>query len=178
MAKIDKQTILTAIIITLNTFGVFFFAGMDFPIFGIALSILSMLCSIFFSEYVWMHVFATTVIRSHNIGKFFSKGNANRILISVAFLSLAVKIGVLIKTGIILIAILLVTVAILLASGFFFGGSSSGMSITGTFSISKILFKIYSFIEPIIKWCDTLFELIIKGEYKLLGIKVKGEGEE
>ena len=171
MAKIDKQTILTAIIITLNTFGVFFFAGMDFPIFGIALSILSMLCSIFFSEYVWMHVFATTVIRSHNIGKFFSKGNANRILISVAFLSLAVKIGV-------LIAILLVTVAILLASGFFFGGSSSGMSITGAFSISKILFKIYSFIEPIIKWCDTLFELIIKGEYKLLGIKVKGEGEE
>ena len=73
MAKIDKQTILTAIIITLNTFGVFFFAGMDFPIFGIALSILSMLCSIFFSEYVWMHVFATTVIRSHNIGKFFAQ---------------------------------------------------------------------------------------------------------
>ena len=177
MAKIDKQTILTAIIITLNIFGVFFFTGMDFPIFGIALSILSMLCSIFFSEYVWMHVFATTVIRSHNIGKFFSKGNANRILISVAFLSLAVKIGVLIKTGIILVAILLVSVAIFLASGFFFG-SSSGMSITGAFSISKILFKIYSFIEPIIKWCDTLFELIIKGEYKLLGIKVNGEGEE
>jgi len=94
------QKIFTVIIITLNTIGVFFFTGMDFPIFGIALSILSILCSIFFSEYVWMHVFATTVIRSHNIGKYFSKGNANRIVISVAFLSLAVKIGVLIKTGI------------------------------------------------------------------------------
>ena len=175
MAKIDKQTILTAITITLNTFGVFFFAGMDFPIFGIALSILSMLCSIFFSEYVWMHVFATTVIRSHNIGKYFSKGNANRIMISVAFLSLAVKIGVLIKTGIYLVALLLVTVAILLASGFFFEGRSSGMSITGAYNISKILLKIYSFIEPVIKWCDTLFEWIIKGEYKILGIEVQGE---
>lgn len=175
MAKIDKQTILTAIIITLNTFGVFFFAGMDFPIFGIALSILSMLCSIFFSEYVWMHVFATTVIRSHNIGKYFSKGNANRIMISVAFLSLAVKIGVLIKTGIYLVALLLVTVAILLASGFFFEGRSSGMSIIGAYNISKILLKIYSFIEPVMKWCDTLFEWIIKGEYKILGIEVQGE---
>lgn len=175
MAKIDKQTILTAIIITLNTFGVFFFTGMDFPIFGIALSILSMLCSIFFSEYVWMHVFATTVIRSHNIGKYFSKGNANRIVISVAFLSLAVKIGVLIKTGIYLVALLLVTVAILLASGFFFEGRSSGMSITGAYNISKILLKIYSFIEPVMKWCDTLFEWIIKGEYKILGIEAQGE---
>ena len=175
MAKIDKQTILTAIIITLNTFGVFFFIGMDFPIFGIALSILSMLCSIFFSEYVWMHVFATTVIRSHNIGKYFSKGNANRIVISVAFLSLAVKIGVLIKTGIYLVALLLVTVAILLASGFFFEGRSSGMSITGAYNISKILLKIYSFLEPVMKWCDTLFEWIIKGEYKILGIEVQGE---
>ena len=165
----------TVIIITLNTIGVFFFTGMDFPIFGIALSILSILCSIFFSEYVWMHVFATTVIRSHNIGKYFSKGNANRIVISVAFLSLAVKIGVLIKTGIYLVALLLVTVAILLASGFFFEGRSSGMSITGAYNISKILLKIYSFIEPVIKWCDTLFEWIIKGEYKILGIEVQGE---
>ncbi len=169
------QKIFTVIIITLNTVGVFFFTGMDFPIFGIALSILSMLCSIFFSEYVWMHVFATTVIRSHNIGKYFSKGNANRIVISVAFLSLAVKIGVLIKTGIYLVALLLVTVAILLASGFFFEGRSSGMSITGAYNISKILLKIYSFIEPVIKWCDTLFEWIIKGEYKILGIEVQGE---
>ena len=166
------QKIFTVIIITLNTIGVFFFTGMDFPIFGIALSILSILCSIFFSEYVWMHVFATTVIRSHNIGKYFSKGNANRIVISVAFLSLAVKIGVLIKTGIYLVALLLVTVAILLASGFFFEGRSSGMSITGAY---KILLKIYSFIEPVIKWCDTLFEWIIKGEYKILGIEVQGE---
>ena len=169
------QKIFTVIIITLNTIGVFFFTGMDFPIFGIALSILSMLCSIFFSEYVWMHVFATTVIRSHNIGKYFSKGNANRIVISVAFLSLAVKIGVLIKTGIYLVALLLVTVAILLASGFFFEGRSSGMSITGAYNISKILLKIYSFIEPVMKWCDTLFEWIIKGEYKILGIEVQGE---
>ena len=169
------QKIFTVIIITLNTIGVFFFTGMDFPIFGIALSILSMLCSIFFSEYVWMHVFATTVIRSHNIGKYFSKGNANRIVISVAFLSLAVKIGVLIKTGIYLVALLLVTVAILLASGFFFEGRSSGMSITGAYNISKILLKICSFIEPVIKWCDTLFEWIIKGEYKILGIEVQGE---
>ena len=169
------QKIFTVIIITLNTIGVFFFTGMDFPIFGIALSILSILCSIFFSEYVWMHVFATTVIRSHNIGKYFSKGNANRIVISVAFLSLAVKIGVLIKTGIYLVALLLVTVAILLASGFFFAGRSSGMSITGAYNISKILLKIYSFIEPVIKWCDTLFEWIIKGEYKILGIEVQGE---
>lgn len=169
------QKIFTVIIITLNTIGVFFFTGMDFPIFGIALSILSILCSIFFSEYVWMHVFATTVIRSHNIGKYFSKGNANRIVISVAFLSLAVKIGVLIKTGIYLVALLLVTVAILLASGFFFEGRSSGMSITGAYNISKILLKIYSFIEPVMKWCDTLFEWIIKGEYKILGIEVQGE---
>ena len=169
------QKIFTVIIITLNTIGVFFFTGMDFTILGIALSILSMLCSIFFSEYVWMHVFATTVIRSHNIGKYFSKGNANRIVISVAFLSLAVKIGVLIKTGIYLVALLLVTVAILLASGFFFEGRSSGMSITGAYNISKILLKIYSFIEPVIKWCDTLFEWIIKGEYKILGIEVQGE---
>ena len=169
------QKIFTVIIITLNTIGVFFFTGMDFPIFGIALSILSILCSIFFSEYVWMHVFATTVIRSHNIGKYFSKGYANRIVISVAFLSLAVKIGVLIKTGIYLVALLLVTVAILLASGFFFEGRSSGMSITGAYNISKILLKIYSFIEPVIKWCDTLFEWIIKGEYKILGIEVQGE---
>lgn len=169
------QKIFTVIIITLNTIGVFFFTGMDFPIFGIALSILSILCSIFFSEYVWMHVFATTVIRSHNIGKYFSKGNANRIVISVAFLSLAVKIGVLIKTGIYLVALLLITVAILLASGFFFEGRSSGMSITGAYNISKILLKIYSFIEPVIKWCDTLFEWIIKGEYKILGIEVQGE---
>ena len=169
------QKIFTVIIITLNTIGVFFFTGMDFPIFGIALSILSILCSIFFSEYVWMHVFATTVIRSHNIGKYFSKGNANRIVISVAFLSLAVKIGVLLKTGIYLVALLLVTVAILLASGFFFEGRSSGMSITGAYNISKILLKIYSFIEPVIKWCDTLFEWIIKGEYKILGIEVQGE---
>lgn len=169
------QKIFTVIIITLNTIGVFFFTGMDFPIFGIALSILSILCSIFFSEYVWMHVFATTVIRSHNIGKYFSKGNANRIVISVAFLLLAVKIGVLIKTGIYLVALLLVTVAILLASGFFFEGRSSGMSITGAYNISKILLKIYSFIEPVIKWCDTLFEWIIKGEYKILGIEVQGE---
>ena len=169
------QKIFTVIIITLNTIGVFFFTGMDFPIFGIALSILSILCSIFFSEYVWMHVFATTVLRSHNIGKYFSKGNANRIVISVAFLSLAVKIGVLIKTGIYLVALLLVTVAILLASGFFFEGRSSGMSITGAYNISKILLKIYSFIEPVIKWCDTLFEWIIKGEYKILGIEVQGE---
>ena len=169
------QKIFTVIIITLNTIGVFFFTGMDFPIFGIALSILSILCSIFFSEYVWMHVFATTVIRSHNIGKYFSKGNANRIVISVAFLSLAVKIGVLIKTGIYLVALLLVTVAILLASGFFFEGRSSGMSITGAYNISKILLKIYSFIEPVIRWCDTLFEWIIKREYKILGIEVQGE---
>ena len=96
-------------------------------------------------------------------------------MISVAFLSLAVKIGVLIKTGIYLVALLWVTVASLLASGFFFEGRSSGMSITGAYNISKILLKIYSFIEPVIKWCDTLFEWIIKGEYKILGIEVQGE---
>ena len=49
------------------------------------------------------------------------------------------------------------------------------MSITGAYNISKILLKIYSFIEPVIKWCDTLFEWIIKGEYKILRIEVQGE---
>lgn len=52
------------------------------------------------------------------------------------------------------------------------------MTITGVFNISKIILKIYSFVESIQKWLDKLFELIIKGEYKILGIKVKGEGEE
>ena len=75
-------------------------------------------------------------------------------------------------------ATVILAFAILLASGFFFEGYSSGMTITGVFNISKIILKIYSFVESIQKWLDKLFELIIKGEYKILGIKVKGEGEE
>ena len=99
-------------------------------------------------------------------------------MISVAFLALAIKIGVLIHIGFMFAATVILAFAILLASGFFFEGYSSGMTITGVFNISKIILKIYSFVESIQKWLDKLFELIIKGEYKILGIKVKGEGEE
>lgn len=47
------------------------------------------------------------------------------------------------------------------------------MTITGAFNISKIILKIYSFVESIQKWFDKLFELVIKAEYKILGIKVE-----
>lgn len=166
------------LIVALNIFGAFFFAGMDYKVVGIVLSALSLISSVFLADYTWMHVFAKIVIKSNNIDLYFNKGNANRILISVAFLALAIKIGVLIHIGFMFAATVILAFAILLASGFFFEGYSSGMTITGVFNISKIILKIYSFVESIQKWLDKLFELIIKGEYKILGIKVKGEGEE
>lgn len=161
------------LIVALNTFGAFFFAGMNYQVVGIVLSALSLISSIFFAEYNWMHVFAKLVIKSDNIDLYFSKGNANRILISVAFLALAIKMGVLIHIGFMFATTVILAFAILLASGFFFEGYSSGMTITGAFNISKIILKIYSFVESIQKWFDKLFELVIKAEYKILGIKVE-----
>ena len=109
------------LIVALNTFGAFFFAGMDYQVVGIVLSALSLISSIFFAEYNWMHVFAKLVIKSDNID-YFSKGNANRILISVAFLALAIKMGVLIHIGFMFATTVILAFAILLASGFFLRG--------------------------------------------------------
>ena len=166
------EHIIMGFVIALNTLGVCFFAGGDYYIVGVVLSVLCLISSIFLSECKWMHVLAKIAIRSNNIDMYFSEGNANRILISVAFLALAVKVGILIHIGFMFAMTVILALVILLASGFFFEGYNSGMTITGAYNISKIILKLSWIIDPILKVFDKLFELIIKAEYKILKVKV------
>lgn len=152
-----------------NLFGTYFFAGGYYPIVGVGLCCCSAVSCIFLSEKPIMHYFIRKVIKSHDIDKYFEKGNANMILVSIAYLACAIKIGIGIAVFVEAGAALLVALSILIAFGYFFEGRSSGMSISGAWGIAKLVTKIYLFLTS---WVSKIFEWVIKAEYAILKIKI------
>ena len=92
------------------------------------------------------------------------------ILLSVSFLVGAIKIGATIALFVEISAILFLALAILLATGFWFEGYKSGMTISGAYYISKFTVKIFQLFNSLF---DKIMELIVKLEFMALGIEKK-----
>ena len=93
-----------------------------------------------------------------------------RLLISVACLSIAVKIGMGIALFVKIGAVGVIAVCILLAFGYFFEGAASGMTPGLSYTIARLLVKIYSFISIT---TDKIAMLIAKLELHLLHIEIE-----
>lgn len=96
--------------------------------------------------------------------------SGNMILLSAAFLIGSIKIGAAITLFVEVSAILFLALAILLATGFWFDGYKSGMTISGAYYISKFAVKIFQFLNSLF---DKIMELIVKIEFMILGIDKK-----
>ena len=92
-----------------------------------------------------------------------------RFLISVAFLSLSLKIGGVIAAFVMGGAAIGIAICILLASGWLFMGAGSGMTVGLAYQIGRLIVNIYSFVSVGI---DRIAEWIAKLELSVLGINI------
>ena len=74
----------------------------------------------------------------------------NSCLVSIAFLILSLKVGAGIALIVEGLAIVLVAFCILIASGWLIEGRASGMSVGLAYNISKLVMKIYLFLNSLV----------------------------
>ena len=94
--------------------------------------------------------------------------NERKLLMSVACLSLSLKVGaaiaIFVETG----AVLLIAFCILIAFGYFFEGPASGMTIGLSYGIARLVVKLFSLIHI---GFDRIAEWIAKAELRILKIE-------
>lgn len=156
------------IVIGINIMLTMFFAGAYYVGVGVIMAIVSIIMSCFLHENKIAYYIIRSQIKKYNINILSDRKEHNSLLISIAFLIMAEKIGAAIAMIVEGAAIILLAFCILLASGWFLMGSSSGMSVGSAYNISRVVMKIYLL-------CNSLIEkmalLIVKIEFSLLKIE-------
>lgn len=109
-------------------------------------------------------------VKNWNKNLLYNKRSENIIILSVAFLIGAMKIGAAIGIIVEVSIVLFIALAILIASGFIIEGYSSGMTLSGAYYIAKIVVKVYQLLEIV---SDKIMDLIVKIEFSILGIEAK-----
>ncbi len=139
-----------------------------YPVIGIAVLGFSALMIAFGCNNPFGEFFINTQIKhwGNNVNEVvFSE---KRLLMSVACLTLSLKISaaiaILVEAG----AIIMLTFCILLACGYLIEGRASGITIGQSYSIAQLIIKIFSFVSI---GFDKIAEWVAKAELYILNIK-------
>ena len=168
-----NEKLLSSVIAGINiTLGAFInYLTYDFV--GVGLFIVGLFIVATLKDTRFAHWLVQREILTYDVDAFFNEECTNQLLLSVAVLSIDMKIcaaiGLIIEGG----AALLVAIGILTAFGYLFEGPEGGMTIGGAFAIAKLLAKIGSFILSI--W-ERVIIFIAKIEFGIFGIELKGNG--
>lgn len=156
------------VILIVNFALIYFFTSAGWTTVGIICTILSVVGYLCFRE----KDISLTIINRQLISTVKNRTITNQdekdILLSLAFLVIAMKIA----TGIALYveggAIILLGFTILLASGWLFEGRNSGMSVFGAFSIAKLLVKVFSVLTSLYDW---IAEKLVRLEFSIYNVE-------
>ena len=159
------------VIVLLMNFGLtFFFSGSIYYSIGLFYTLLSILLTFSLRKSTYCYKVINLLVRNWESSELIGEEGGNMILLSVAFLIGSIKIGTAIALYVEVSAILFLDLAILLATGFWFDGYKSGMTISGAYYISKFAVKIFQFVNSLF---DKIMELVVKIEFMVLGIDKK-----
>lgn len=160
------------VIITLivNFVLIYLFSGAIYPIAGIIYTMLSVIVAFVAKDKAYCKKIISILVRSWDTNVIADKTDENVLLLSVAFLIGAMKIGVAIGIFVEVSMILFIALAILIVSGFLIEGYKSGMTLSGAYNIAKIVVKIYQFFTSL---ADKIMEFIVKVEFSILKIETK-----
>lgn len=159
------------VIVLLINFGLtFFFSGSIYYFIGLFYTLLSILLTFSLRKSTYCYKVINLLVVNWENCELIGKEGGNMILLSVAFLIGSIKIGTAIALFVEVSAILFLALAILLATGFWFDGYKSGMTISGAYYISKFAVKIFQFVNSLF---DKIMELVVKIEFMVLGIDKK-----
>ncbi|MCI9412640.1 MAG: hypothetical protein HFG36_11335 [Eubacterium sp.] len=158
------------IVLLLNFGLVYFFSGSVYYFVGIFYTFIAILLTLLLKKSTKCYVLINIFVKNWENSELIGEENGNMILLSVAFLIGAIKIGAAIALFVEVSAILFLALAILLATGFWFDGYKSGMTISGAYYISKFAVKIFELFNSLF---DRIMELIVKIEFIALGIDKK-----
>lgn len=153
------------IFLVMNFGLILFFTGNFYLMLGVICTVLSIIITLLFRNN-----FVGYYIISSQIKNYKDKiGKENRVLLlSIAFLVLSMKLSAAIAIVVEISGILLIALAILIASGYIIEGRQSGMSIGLAYYLSKAVVKIYLLLSSLI---DKIVELIVKFEFYILKIE-------
>lgn len=158
------------IVLLLNFGLVYFFSGSIYHFVGIFYTAFAILLTLSLRKSKNCNKVISIFVRNWENSELIGEENGNMILLSVSFLVGAIKIGATIALFVEISAILFLALAILLATGFWFEGYKSGMTISGAYYISKFTVKIFQLFNSLF---DKIMELIVKLEFMALGIEKK-----
>jgi len=144
-----------------------FFAGSYYYFVGLIMGMLCILSFIFKDTVVGDLIIKSQI---HNYNRFLlgDEKEDKLILLTIAFLVLSMKVGAIIALVVEGLVILIVAFCILLAFGWFFDGVQSGVSPGIAYAISRIIVKIYLFLNSAV---SKIAEWIVKLEFSILGIE-------
>ena len=160
----------TWIVLILNFGLIYFFSGSVYSFVGIIYTALSVILTIALRNTRCCYGIMNVLFRNWRECGIVGDKNGNAIMLSPAFLIGSMKIGAAIAIFVQFGAIAILALSILIASGFLFDENKSGMTISGAWFIAKILIKITYFFYSIF---DKIMELVVKIEFKILGIEQK-----
>lgn len=144
--------------------------GSTFLGIGIVYTALSIAVTYFAKDKEYCKLVISKLVRSWDTSMIENKTDENALLLSIAFLVGAIKIGAAIGIIIEVSAILFIALAILIASGFLIEGYESGVTLSGAYYISKIVVKIYQYFNS---FTDKVMQLVINIEFGVLKIETK-----
>lgn len=145
-----------------------FFAGGYYPVVGIILSMLSIAFCLCDKGSGMGRFIIGSQIKKWKPEDIIENKERYSVLMSIAFLTLAMKIGAAIAAVIEFSAAVLIALAVLIASGYLFEGSNSGMTIGGAWAIGKLVVKLYIFLNSLV---DKMAGVLVKIEFSVLGVE-------
>lgn len=160
----------TVIVFIINLGLIYYFSSSIYPVVGLLYTALALILTITLYDTRYCYGIINVLVRNWKKSEMIGEKNGNLIMLSVAFLIGAMKIGAVILMFVEFGAISIFVLAILIAFGFLFDGYKSGITISGAFFIAKIIVKIGIFFYSIF---DKIMELVVKIEFKILGIEQK-----
>ncbi len=159
------------VIVLLLNFGLtYFFTGSIYYFVGVFYTAIAVLLTLLLRKSKYCYKMINLLVRNWENSELLGEENGNMILLSVAFLIGAIKIGAAIALFVEASAIIILALIILLATGFWFDGYKSGMTISGAYYISKFTVKIFQLFNSLF---DKIMELVVKIEFMALGIDKK-----
>ncbi len=160
----------TIIVLVFNFTLIYLFSGSIFVFVGIIYTVISILVTVLIKKECYIKFIINLFVRNWNKNLIYNKRSENVIMLSIAFLVGAIKIGTAIGIIIEVSMVLFIALAILIASGFIIEGYSSGMTLSGAYYIAKIIVKAYQFLGIV---SDKIMDLIVKIEFSILKIETK-----
>lgn len=164
----NAQRILKYVLIIINIGLTMFFAGGYYIVIGVVLAALSAIICISCKNNNVGYFLICSQIKKYDRKLLCDREERNSLLITIAMLILAMKIGV----GVALIieggAVIVLAFCILLASGWLIEGKESGMSVGVAYYIAKIIMKIYLYCTSLV---DMVAKAMVKIEFYILKIE-------